>query len=157
MPEKLDSLSIKILNQLQLDPLITHVALARNCLISASAAAKRRAKLESEKYIIGYVANLNFEKIGKTHEAVVFFKMSKAAIANHIFIEEQLNQIPDVTSFDRFIDFEYMVHVLVVEQEQLKVFLKKLFVDFKGLENIKSYTVTRKWHRKHVQVSPIKR
>jgi len=62
--EKLDSIDLRILNDLQSDGRITNVELARRAGISAPPCLRRVRALEESGYIKGYHADLDVEALG---------------------------------------------------------------------------------------------
>jgi len=72
----MDRIDRKILNLTAADGRMTLARLAESVGLSKSPCQARLRRLEAERYILGYHARLNFEKLGEAHVAFVQVSLS---------------------------------------------------------------------------------
>jgi DNA-binding Lrp family transcriptional regulator len=77
----LDETDSRLLAEVQKDATLTSEVLGTRLNLSASQAGRRRQRLESEGYIIGYGARINPTRVGLTVQAFVQVQMASHAPA----------------------------------------------------------------------------
>lgn len=83
--ERLDRLDKAILREIQKDGRISNVELSRRIGLSATPCLERVKRLEKEKFITGYVAQVNPEKVGAA--LLVFVEITLERNAPDVFEE----------------------------------------------------------------------
>ena len=94
----LDSTDLKLLAALQQDAQATAQELSDILHLSASQISRRKARLEADGYVTGYVARLNADKLGLAVQAFVQVSMSGHTPENARVFQEMARRRPEVAS-----------------------------------------------------------
>ena len=126
-----DPLDLKILGRLLSDARISYRQLAASLGVSTSTVAARVARLENEKVVRGYTANLDFEKLGFELTAVTEILVSKGKLLE---MEREIARLPGVCAvYDVTGEIDGIVVAKFKNREELSRFTKGLltmpFVD----------------------------
>ncbi|PVH28416.1 Lrp/AsnC family transcriptional regulator [Pararhodobacter oceanensis] len=108
----LDQIDAKILAAIQDNAMLTAQELGERINLSASQAARRRARLESEGYVTGHSARLDPARIGLTVQAFVQVQMSTHTPERAKGFERLLQAQPEVISVWTLTgEADYLLHV----------------------------------------------
>ncbi len=89
----LDNLNYNIIAELQKNARLSNVEIGRRVGLSAPAVTDRIQKLEDMGYIKGYAPILDFDKLGLTIRAFIYFKISQS---KHGELMKLVESIPEV-------------------------------------------------------------
>ncbi len=115
LKKKLDSYDEKILQKLALDGRISWRELAENVHLSQTPTLRRVRRLEVDKYITGYAAVLNEEKIFGTTS---FALMIAVDPTYEVSIEEKILTIPQVIFCAMYDEAKYLCMICTVSISQ---------------------------------------
>ena len=122
----MDSIDLKILNQLSSDSKTTLKQLSEQVGLSSSPLQARIKRLEKEGYIRGYTAQLDYTKLGQDHIAFVQVTLSdtRAIAGNFDYLlkvrtkdirtyreelAEKISSLPHVASTSTFVSMETVI------------------------------------------------
>lgn len=112
MDQKLDSVDIEILKQLQANARITTKELATAVNLSSTPVFERQRRLEKEGYIRGYSAVLDANKLGRGFTVFCLVKlrqMSKEAAEDFV---ARIKDIPEVSEcYNITGEFDYLLKI----------------------------------------------
>lgn len=91
-----DATDTRLLAALQADATLTAEALGARVGLSASQAARRRARLEAEGVILGYGARLDAERVGLSVQAFIRVVMAAHAPEAAQGFARRLRELPEV-------------------------------------------------------------
>jgi len=135
----LDNFDLRILRELGVDGRLSGRELAERVGLSMTPTLRRVHRLEREKYIRGYVAQLDEQRLAgsiSVFVSVTLEKQSEAAIAK---FERAIAQAPEVMScFLMTGDADYNLRVVVTDLEAYHQFLTRTLTRIPGVEHIKS-------------------
>lgn len=95
---KLDRTDLRIIHALQSDAHMTAQELAEVLNLSASQAGRRKARLEQDGYIIGYVARPDPAKLGLTVQAFVQVQTATHTPDTHKSFLSLARRLPEITA-----------------------------------------------------------
>ena len=139
MPNPLNSIDIRILNELQKDGKITNVELASRVGLSPSPCLARVKAMERSGLIRGYVALLDPGAIGPTIDVFIQVTLERQTEAALEAFEKSVLELPEVMEcFLMSGDSDYMLRVLVRDTHALKDFILEKLSTTKGVATIRS-------------------
>jgi Lrp/AsnC family leucine-responsive transcriptional regulator len=140
----LDRTDLRILAVLQGEGRITNAELADRVSLSPSACLRRLQRLESEKIITGYSAQIDPEAIGLGLQAFVRVQLTKhesAAIEDFV---TRVNGWDEVVACHALTgDMDYLLHVHVADLKDFSRFLLDHLLNAAGVADVNSSFVLR--------------
>lgn len=141
-PKELDRIDRRILIELQRDGKISNVELAKKVGLSASPCLERVKRLESQKYILGYKAIVNPEKLGAamlvfveitlTKTSVDIFAEFSAAVQDH----EDIHECHLVSG-----NFDFLLKTRVADMSSYRKLLGDTLLRLPGVSESRTYVV----------------
>ena len=141
-PKELDRIDRRILVELQRDGKISNVELAKKVGLSASPCLERVKRLESQKYILGYKAIVNPEKLGAamlvfveitlTKTSVDIFAEFSAAVQDH----EDIHECHLVSG-----NFDFLLKTRVADMSSYRKLLGDTLLRLPGVSESRTYVV----------------
>jgi Lrp/AsnC family transcriptional regulator, leucine-responsive regulatory protein len=140
----LDRTDLRILAVLQGEGRITNADLAERVSLSPSACLRRLQRLESDKIITGYAAQIDPEAIGLGLQAFVRVQLTKhesAAIEDFV---ARVNDWDEVVACHALTgDMDYLLHVHVADLKDFSRFLLDHLLNAAGVADVNSSFVLR--------------
>jgi Lrp/AsnC family transcriptional regulator, leucine-responsive regulatory protein len=135
--QELDSTDKAILRQLQQDSAISNVELARRVNLSPPAVHARIKRLEELKYIRGYVALLDREKVGYDMLCLVTVTLQQHRPEQTDAFREKIKDMTEVLEcFYGTGDYDYLLKVAVRNRKHLEHFLMEKLTHISGVARI---------------------
>ncbi len=129
---------------LQSEGRITNTELAERVSLSASACLRRLQRLEAERVISGYAAQVNPQAVGLGLQAFVRVQLSKhesAAIENFV---NQVNGWDEVIACHALTgDMDYLLQIYVADLQDFSRFLLDHLLNASGVDDVNSSFVLR--------------
>lgn len=120
----MDSIDLKIISTLSRNARTTVKELAEQVFLSSPAVTSRIEKLEKDKIIKGYHADIDFEKLGVLCSAVINFTLDsdlETEFLNYIKSQPQVKKCLCITG-----EFTHIMRVQFKSPKALHVFIKRL-------------------------------
>ncbi|MCL5043103.1 MAG: Lrp/AsnC ligand binding domain-containing protein [Gammaproteobacteria bacterium] len=139
---ELDKIDRHILRLLQADARLTYVELGERVGLSTTPCMERVRRLEREKYILGYHARLNPQKLQAS--LLVFVEISLASKSADIFDEfrRAATRLPQVLECHLVSgDFDYLIKARISEMTAYRQLLGDILLKLPGVRESKSYIV----------------
>lgn len=139
---ELDKIDRHILRLLQADARLTYVELGERVGLSTTPCMERVRRLEREKYILGYHARLNPQKLQAS--LLVFVEISLASKSADIFDEfrRAAIKLPQVLECHLVSgDFDYLIKARISEMTAYRQLLGDILLKLPGVRESKSYIV----------------
>lgn len=140
----LDRTDLRMLAILQSEGRITNADLAERVNLSPSACLRRFQRLESDKIISGYAAEVDPQAIGLGLQAFVRVQLSKhESTAIEEFVD-RLNGWDEVVACHALTgDMDYLLHVYVADLQDFSRFLLDHLLNAAGVADVNSSFVLR--------------
>jgi Lrp/AsnC family leucine-responsive transcriptional regulator len=140
----LDRTDLRMLAILQSEGRITNADLAERVSLSPSACLRRFQRLESDKIISGYAAQVDPQAIGLGLQAFVRVQLSKhESTAIEEFVD-RLNGWDEVVACHALTgDMDYLLHVYVADLQDFSRFLLDHLLNAAGVADVNSSFVLR--------------
>lgn len=154
MPRQMDEIDHKILRILQERGRISNIDLSREIKLSPAPTLERVRKLEKQRVIEGYHAQINLGKMGITIKALIQVTLiHQQEVSIHKFIEA-IMQIPEVIECQQVTgDFDYLLKVLTADIEALDRLITDRISKIPEVGHIKSHIILSEI--KHSRVVPL--
>ncbi|TVP91927.1 MAG: AsnC family transcriptional regulator [Pseudomonadaceae bacterium] len=139
---ELDKIDRHILRLLQDDARLTYVELGERVGLSTTPCMERVRRLERDKYILGYHARLNPQKLQAS--LLVFVEISLASKSADIFDEfrRAAIKLPQVLECHLVSgDFDYLIKARISEMTAYRQLLGDILLKLPGVRESKSYIV----------------
>lgn len=140
----LDRTDLRMLAVLQSEGRITNTELAERVRLSASACLRRLQRLEADRVISGYAAQVNPQAVGLGLQAFVRVQLSKhesAAIENFV---HQVNGWDEVIACHALTgEMDYLLHIYVADLQDFSRFLLDHLLNASGVDDVNSSFVLR--------------
>ena len=134
-----DALDLKILAALQEDGRLTNQQLADVAGLSASQCSRRRMRLEEEKVIAGYHADLAGEALGFNVIAFIHITLATHSPDNAKRFRALVNRVDDIQeAYSLTGDADYLLRVVVGDIRALERFILDRLSPIPGVEKIRS-------------------
>ena len=145
MPDRLDTIDLKILRELQDDGRMTNVELARRVGISAPPCLRRVRALEESGLIAGYRALLDARKLGLTLTALVHISMDRHTPDRFVNFEKQVARWPEVLECLLITgqQADYQLKVIVKDMDAYQALLLNKLTRIEGVTGVHSSFVLR--------------
>ena len=138
-PIELDSIDIKILNELQENAKLTNVELSARINLSPSPCLARVRALEQAGIISRYVTLLDQGKLGLGLIVFIQIGMERQVDRNLEHFQASITQYPEVMECYLMTgDFDYLIRVVVDDIPALERFIIDKLTKISGISNIKS-------------------
>ncbi len=140
----LDRTDLRMLAVLQGEGRITNAELAERVSLSASACLRRLQRLESDKIITGYVAQVDPQAVGLGLQAFVRVQLSKHESSAIEGFVERVNGWDEVVACHALTgDMDYLLHVHVADLQDFSRFLLDHLLNAAGVADVNSSFVLR--------------
>jgi Lrp/AsnC family transcriptional regulator, leucine-responsive regulatory protein len=140
----LDRTDLRILAVLQGEGRITNAELAERVSLSPSACLRRLQRLESDRIITGYAAQIDPEAIGLGLQAFVRVQLSKHESEAIDDFTARVNRWDEVVACHALTgDMDYLLHVHVADLKDFSRFLLDHLLNAAGVADVNSSFVLR--------------
>lgn len=139
---ELDKIDLNILRILQTEARISYVELGDRVGLSTTPCMERVKRLEREKFILGYSARLNPQKLQAN--LLVFVEISLASKSADIFddFRRAAIKLPHVLECHLVSgDFDYLIKARISEMASYRKLLGDILLKLPGVRESKSYIV----------------
>lgn len=139
MEQTLDSIDIKILQQLQKNSRLTIKELGALVQLSPSPVFERMKRLEREGFIKKYVAVLDAEKIDHGFVAFCHLSMKQHSYENAQRIMQAVQDIPEIVEcYNISGDYDFMLKIYTKDMKQYQQFILKILGDMDCIGSLHS-------------------
>jgi Lrp/AsnC family leucine-responsive transcriptional regulator len=140
----LDRTDLRMLAVLQREGRITNAELADRVSLSPSACLRRLQRLESDRIINGYAAQIDPQAVGLGLQAFVRVQLSKHESEAIEGFVENVNGWDEVVACHALTgDMDYLLHVYVVDLQDFSRFLLDHLLNAAGVADVNSSFVLR--------------
>jgi Lrp/AsnC family transcriptional regulator, leucine-responsive regulatory protein len=140
----LDRTDLRMLAVLQSEGRITNAELAERVSLSPSACLRRLQRLESDKIITGYAAQVDPQAVGLGLQAFVRVQLTKhESSAIEGFVERVNGWDEVVACYALTGDMDYLLHVHVADLQDFSRFLLDHLLNAAGVADVNSSFVLR--------------
>jgi Lrp/AsnC family leucine-responsive transcriptional regulator len=140
----LDRTDLRMLAVLQSEGRITNAELAERVSLSASACLRRLQRLESDKIITGYAAQVDPQAVGLGLQAFVRVQLTKHESSAIEGFVERVNGWDEVVACHALTgDMDYLLHVHVADLQDFSRFLLDHLLNAAGVADVNSSFVLR--------------
>jgi Lrp/AsnC family leucine-responsive transcriptional regulator len=140
----LDRTDLRMLAVLQGEGRITNAELAERVSLSASACLRRLQRLESDKIITGYAAQVDPQAVGLGLQAFVRVQLTKHESSAIEGFVERVNGWDEVVACHALTgDMDYLLHVHVADLQDFSRFLLDHLLNATGVADVNSSFVLR--------------
>ena len=134
---KLDSINLKILEELQGHARITNQELAEKVALSPSACLARVRKLEADGIIQRYSTELALERLDRILEAFIEVTLENHSSSEMVRFLKAVEEHPHMVSCHRVSGhFDYLLHVVAQDMPQLRQIADSLLSGGLGVSKI---------------------
>lgn len=139
MEQTLDSIDIKILQQLQKNSRLTIKELGALVQLSPSPVFERMKRLEREGFIKKYVAVLDAEKIEHGFIVFCYLSMKQHSYENAQRIMQAVQNIPEIVEcYNISGDYDFMLKIYTKDMKQYQQFILKILGDMDCIGSLHS-------------------
>jgi DNA-binding Lrp family transcriptional regulator len=139
LPEALDEVDVRILEELQRDAKLTNVEIAARVHLSPSPCLARVRRLERSGVISRHVALLNPERVGLPVSVFIQVRLEQQVERALEVFEEAMGQHPEVMECYLMTgDSDYLIRVVVPDVAALERFIVDHLARIPGVANIRS-------------------
>ncbi|MCD2184290.1 Lrp/AsnC ligand binding domain-containing protein [Rhizobium sp. TRM96647] len=140
--KELDRLDRKILRALQQEGRLSNIELAEKVNLSPTATAERVKRLTRDGYIMGYMAILSPERLGRNLLVFVQVKLDRTTPDVFDTFAEAVRQSDNVMECHMVAGgFDYLVKARVAGMEAYRAFLSDVFLSLPGVRETHTYAV----------------
>lgn len=134
---KLDRIDCNILEIVQREGRISNADLAKRIHLSPAATHTRLRRLENERYIEGYKAKVNREKLGFNMLCYVHIGLQTHSAEELEKFRDALREMPEVLECS-FVtgDFDYLAKVILKDQQDLERFILEELTHLSGVSRV---------------------
>jgi DNA-binding Lrp family transcriptional regulator len=138
----LDTFDLKILGALQDDGRLTNQELAEIAGLSASQCSRRRMRLEEEKVISGYRAQLSSEALGLGVIAFIQITLATHSPDNAKRFRELVNRIDDIQeAYSLTGDADYVIKAVLRDLKSLSDIVNDVLMPHPSVAHVRSSIV----------------
>ena len=142
--QKLDTIDLRILSELQANGRITNVELSRRAKITAPPCLRRMRALEKAGYVRGYHADIDPKRLGFEVSAYVFVGLSSQADADLKRFEEQVRSWPEVRECYMLSgEVDFLLKCVARDLSSFQAFITNTLTAAKNVASVKSSLVIR--------------
>ena len=139
MEQTLDSIDIKILQQLQKNSRLTIKELGALVQLSPSPVFERMKRLEREGFIKKYVAVLDAEKIEHGFIVFCYLSMKQHSYENAQRIMQAVQDIPEIVEcYNISGDYDFMLKIYTKDMKQYQQFILRILGDMDCIGSLHS-------------------
>ena len=139
MPDQLDDIDCKILQELQADARLTHQELSDRIGLSPSPCARRIRKLESEGFITGYSALIDEAKLGFGFNVFISVRLDQQVDDRLGAFEKEVRLCPEIVDCWLMTgSFDYLLRVAVSDLAEFERFLTQRLTKLPGVASLES-------------------
>lgn len=121
---RIDDIDKQILKELRLNSRRSYRELSKAISISPAALIERMKRLEKNRYVLGYTANIDFLKLGYEFMALVQISISHGALLD---VQEKISKLPGVAAvFDITGEYDSTAIVICKNRAELSALIKKI-------------------------------
>lgn len=140
--KEIDRIDRKILAAMQDDGRLTNLQLAEKVNLSPTATAERLKRLTREGYILGYMAQLSAQKLGRGMLVYVEVKLDRTTPDVFEAFAHAVRRSPDVMECHMVAGgFDYLVKARVKGMENYRAFLSDVILSLPGVRETHTYAV----------------
>lgn len=140
----MDALDREILSILQHNGRATMTEIASQVGLSLSACHRRFRDLEASGVILGFSADLDFDKLGRSFEALVFVTMETSDHAAMVAFEERIETVPEVVQAQRlFGSPDYQLYVATASMQSYQELFDSVLSQLPGVRRMQSTLVMK--------------
>ena len=137
-----DAFDLKMLAALQDDGRLTNQQLADLVGLSASQCSRRRMRLEEEKVIAGYHADLAGEALGFNLIAFIHITLATHSPDNAKKFRALINRVDDIQeAYALTGDADYLIKLAVPDLKELSRILNEVFLPHESVAHVRSSIV----------------
>lgn len=138
----IDTLDFNILKKLQLNGRIKHTELARELGVPQSTLLERVRRLEEGQYILGYQANLNYEKLGLTVQAYIAVSLKQHEKTIIEETEQIIRETPYIQACHHLTGrYDYLLQVAANDLQHLGEIVKSEIASFPGYGTSETFVI----------------
>ncbi|WP_127106614.1 Lrp/AsnC family transcriptional regulator [Pararhodobacter zhoushanensis] len=138
----IDETDARILALIQTDAMLTAQELGARINLSPSQAARRRARLEAEGYVISYAARLDPARVGLSVQAFVQVQMATHTPDRAKSFERLLGTLPEVVSVWTLTgEADYLLRVWCADLGALNVLIHERLLPHPAVSRVQSQIV----------------
>jgi len=139
LPQAIDPIDLKILDQLQSDARLANVDLARRVHLTPSPCLARVRGLEQRGIILRYVTLLDAQKLGLAVSVFIQVRLEKQVERSLELFEQAIRERPEVMECYLMTGAsDYLLRVLVQDIAALERFIVEFLTRIPGVGNIQS-------------------
>lgn len=139
---ELDALDWRILQILQTDGRISNARLAREVGLSPSSCLERVRRLERRKYILGYRAMLNPQKLGAGLLVYVEIRLTRTSAGLYASFRQKVLDMPEVQECHLISgDFDYLIKARLPDMQAYRSFLGETLLMLPGVAASRTFVV----------------
>jgi DNA-binding Lrp family transcriptional regulator len=137
--KKLDSIDLKILNELQMNSDITNVKLAKKLRISPPSCLRRVKSLEQKNLILGYNAIINPELLGYKVTVFAYVGLESQAENDLKTFENYISSFPEVRECHMLVgEVDFLLKIVAKDWDDFQSFLTKNLTQAPKVSNVKT-------------------
>lgn len=139
---EIDNIDRRILRELQKDGKLSNTELAERINLSQTATAERVKRLTRDEYIIGYVAKLSPQKLGRSMLVFVEVKLDRTTPEVFEIFANATRKNPDIMECHMVAGgFDYLIKARVADMEHYRRFLSDALLSLPGIRETHTYAV----------------
>ena len=136
---KLDSIDLRILNELQMNGDITNVKLANKLNISPPSCLRRVKSLEQKNLILGYNAIVNPELLGYKVTVFAYVGLESQAEIDLKTFENYISNFPEVRECHMLVgEVDFLLKIVAKDWDDFQSFLTKNLTQAPKVSNVKT-------------------
>ena len=136
---KLDSIDLRILNELQMNGDITNVKLANKLNISPPSCLRRVKSLERKNLILGYNAIVNPELLGYKVTVFAYVGLESQAENDLKTFENYISNFPEVRECHMLVgEVDFLLKIVAKDWDDFQFFLTKNLTQAPKVSNVKT-------------------
>lgn len=140
----LDRIDLKILQKLQEDGRITNKELAEQINLSPSACHQRTQRLISERWVEGFVGNINIDKLCAPVQCIATISLNSHAPANFQFLERRIAALPEaLEAYTVSGNCDFIVRFACAQMSRYMLITNALLNDCQEISNISTHVVMK--------------
>ncbi|MES2434462.1 MAG: Lrp/AsnC family transcriptional regulator [Pseudomonadota bacterium] len=138
----LDAIDQRLLAEIQINAMLTALELGERLNLSPSQAARRRQRLETEGFVVGYAARLSPAKIGLTVQAFVQVQMATQSPEAALSFGALLASCPEIVSAWTLTgEADYLLRVWCTDLPDLSRVIHTLLLPHPAVARVQSQIV----------------
>ncbi len=154
----MENCNVKLLKLLENDCTLSHAQLAAYCGVSEQEVSEQIAGLESERYILGYKALIDWEKTtDETVTALIEVHVTPQSENGYDRIAERIYQYPEVENMYLISGgYDFMVMITGHTLKQVALFVSQKLAPIEGVTGTATHFILKKYKEKSTIFQPRK-